>query len=76
MQAKLVHSNVPNSPDSSEESSGGSPNHFTGGSDGPNTDAEESLPSVVSYYLLIVHDRLNSYYLVSANFKIILYFDR
>ena len=49
MQAKLVHSNVPNSPDSSEESSGGSPNHhFTAGSDGPNTDAEESLPSVVS----------------------------
>jgi len=52
MQAKLVHSNVPNSPDSSEESSGGSPNHFTSGTDGPNTDAEESLPSVVSIYYL------------------------
>lgn len=50
MQAKVVHNNVPNSPDSSEESSGGSPNHFTGGNDGPNTDAEESLPSVVSLY--------------------------
>lgn len=59
MQAKLVHSNVPNSPDSSEESSGGSPNHFTGGSDGPNTDAEESLPSVViliKTHSILLHD--------------------
>jgi ubiquitin carboxyl-terminal hydrolase 9/24 len=47
MQAKFVQNNVTNSPDSSEESSGGSPNHFTGGMDGPNTEAEESLPSVM-----------------------------
>lgn len=56
MQAKLVHSNVPNSPDSSEESSGGSPNHFTAGSDGPNTDAEESLPSVVCAAVFYLHN--------------------
>lgn len=35
-----------NSPDSSEESSGGSPSHFTG-TDGPNKEAEECLPSVM-----------------------------
>lgn len=47
MQAKIVQNNVTNSPDSSEESSGGSPNHFTGGIDGPNIEAEECLPSVM-----------------------------
>jgi hypothetical protein len=47
MQAKIVHQNVTNSPDSSEESSGGSPNHYQNGADGPNIEAEEILPSVV-----------------------------
>lgn len=47
MQAKVVQSNVTNSPDSSEESSGGSPNHYNGGIDGPNIEAEECLPSVM-----------------------------
>jgi len=50
MQAKIVHSNVANSPDSSEESSGGSPNHYLNGTDGPNIEAEEVLPSVVSSF--------------------------
>ncbi|CAG7834571.1 unnamed protein product [Allacma fusca] len=47
LQAKIVQSNMTNSPDSSDESSGGSPNHFAGGTDGPNIEVEESLPSVM-----------------------------
>jgi len=47
LQAKLLNNNVTNSPDSSEESSGGSPNHFNSGVDGPNIEAEECLPSVM-----------------------------
>jgi ubiquitin carboxyl-terminal hydrolase 9/24 len=47
LQAKLLNNNVTNSPDSSEESSGGSPNHFATGVDGPNLEAEECLPSVM-----------------------------
>jgi len=53
LQAKLTQNNLTNSPDSSEESSGGSPNHFSGGVDGPNKEAEEMLPSVVSYLILL-----------------------
>lgn len=51
MQVKITQNNVTNSPDSSEESSGGSPSHFNtsggGGLDGPNVDLEEILPSVM-----------------------------
>lgn len=44
-----MQANATNSPDSSEESGDGSPNHYQNGIDGPNIEAEECLPSVVSY---------------------------
>ena len=45
--AKLVHvgNSMPSSPDSSSDSSGGSPHHTY---DGPNIEAENCLPGVVS----------------------------
>jgi hypothetical protein len=45
--AKLVHvgNSMPSSPDSSSDSSGGSPHHTF---DGPNVEAENCLPGVVS----------------------------
>ena len=45
--AKLVHvgNSMPSSPDTSSDSSGGSPHH---GFDGPNVEAENCLPGVVS----------------------------
>ena len=50
LNAKILPGNATNSPDSSEESSGGSPNHFQNGIDGPNMELEECLPSVVSLW--------------------------
>lgn len=48
--AKLVHvgNSMPSSPDSSSDSSGGSPHHTF---DGPNIEAENCLPGVVSFCL-------------------------
>lgn len=49
VSAKLVQvgSNMPSSPDSSSDSSGGSPHNTY---DGPNIDAENCLPGVVSNF--------------------------
>jgi len=54
ISAKLVQvgNNMPSSPDSSSDSSAGSPHHTY---DGPNIEAENCLPGVVSHSLLTMH---------------------
>ena len=49
--AKLVHvgNSMPSSPDTSSDSSGGSPHHTF---EGPNVEAENCLPGVVSVTIL------------------------
>lgn len=49
--AKLIQvgSNMPSSPDSSSDSSAGSPHHTF---DGPNIEAESCLPGVVRRYII------------------------
>lgn len=58
-----MNSNIPSSPDSSSDSSTSSPQHPY---DGPNVEAENSLPGVVSTLLLVkVLNPVNSRYHLS-----------